>query len=105
MAKDMGLIPKDHAAEMNPILETKILETFGIIIINEYDQINNRKFPEEDIKPNKYMATRYLQLQHPNKQGKTSGDGRSIWNGCIKHQGKTWDVSSCGDLQSRAVPV
>jgi len=26
------------------------------------------------------MATRYLETQHHNKQGKTSGDGRSIWN-------------------------
>jgi len=42
------------------------------------------------------MATRYLQLQHDNKQGKQSGDGRSIWNGYFKGNGKTWDISSCG---------
>jgi hypothetical protein len=42
------------------------------------------------------MATRYLQLQHPDKTGRTSGDGRSIWNGQISYRGTTWDVSSCG---------
>jgi uncharacterized protein YdiU (UPF0061 family) len=42
------------------------------------------------------MATRYLQLQHPDKRGMTSGDGRSIWNGSVTHRGVTWDVSSCG---------
>ena len=69
---------------------------FGLIIINEYDQINEIKYPESEIKDNLYMATRYLQLQHPNKQGKTSGDGRSIWNGYIRNKGKTYDISSCG---------
>ncbi|MCA9467220.1 MAG: hypothetical protein KC643_17490, partial [Nitrospira sp.] len=47
-------------------------------------------------KPNTYMATRYLQLQHPDKTGRTSGDGRSIWNGQIAYRGTTWDVTSCG---------
>jgi hypothetical protein len=42
------------------------------------------------------MATRYLQLQHANKQGKTSGDGRSVWNGTYRHRGTTWDISSRG---------
>ena len=96
LGKEMGLIPKGHPDKMTPELEKKILETFGIVIINEYDEINNIKFPEKEILPHKYMATRYLQLQHPNKQGKTSGDGRSIWNGVVKHKGKAWDISSCG---------
>jgi len=42
------------------------------------------------------MATRYLQMQHPNKRGATSGDGRSIWNGCFKGKNITWDISSGG---------
>ena len=42
------------------------------------------------------MATRYLQLQHPDKRGKTSGDGRGIWNGEFRGRGGTWDVSSSG---------
>jgi hypothetical protein len=96
LAKEMGLIPKNHPNEITPELEKEILHTFSIVIINEYDQINEIKFPKDEIRPHKYMATRYLQLQHPNKQGKTSGDGRSIWNGQVKHRGKTWDISSSG---------
>ncbi len=97
LAKEMGLIPEDHPEIMNASLEKKLIETFSIIIINEYDDINGKKFPEKEIKPHKYMATRYLQLQHPNKMGKTSGDGRSVWNGQFKgKKGKVWDVSSCG---------
>tara|TARA_R110002072_G_scaffold534_7_gene4202 strand:+ start:98078 stop:99922 length:1845 start_codon:yes stop_codon:yes gene_type:complete len=96
LAKEIGLIDKDHPEKLNSKLENKILDTFSLMIINEYDQINNIKFDEKEIKPNKYMATRYLQLQHPNKQGKTSGDGRSIWNGQLKGNGKVWDISSCG---------
>ena len=96
LARDIGLIPNGHPDEMNPHLEKEIIETFGLVIINEYDRLNNVKFDLKDIKKNKYMATRYLQLQHPNKQGKTSGDGRSIWNGQISHKGMTWDISSCG---------
>ena len=96
LAKEIGLIPQNHAEELNSELEEEILQTFGIVIINEFDQLKERKFPPEDIRPNKYMATRYLQLQHPNKQGKTSGDGRSIWNGHLRHGGTTYDISSCG---------
>jgi len=96
LAKEMGLIPDAHPHELNPELVDKILETFSLVIINEYDILHKTKFPEKDIKENTYMATRYLQLQHPNKQGKTSGDGRSIWNGTFKNKDKTWDISSCG---------
>ena len=42
------------------------------------------------------MATRYLQTQHRNKQGKTSGDGRSIWNGYLQTSNLIFDVSSRG---------
>jgi len=52
-----------------------------------------------------YMATRYLQLQHPGRLGMTSGDGRSIWNGRIRHRGTTWDVSSCGTGVTRLCPA
>lgn len=96
LAREVGLIPEDHPDKLTSNLEEKILDTFAIVIINEFDEINNKQFNEEDIKPYTYMATRYLQLQHPNKQGKTSGDGRSIWNGTVKHKGKTYDFSSCG---------
>lgn len=105
LAKEMGLIPKDHDGIVTKELEDQILETFSIVIINEYDEINNVQFNEEDILPHKYMATRYLQLQHPNKQGKTSGDGRSIWNGQVSHKGVTWDISSCGTGATRLSPA
>lgn len=105
LAKRMGLIPLSHEHKMTKELEKKILDTFSIVIINEYDIINKIQFPKEDILPNEFMATRYLQLQHPNKQGKTSGDGRSIWNGSITHQGKSWDVTSCGTGATRLSPA
>ena len=97
LAKEMGLIPEDHAETMNDRLERKLLETFSLVIINEYDIQHKIKFPEKDIRPNRYMATRYLQLQHPDKRGKTSGDGRGIWNGEFKgRSGTRWDVTSSG---------
>jgi hypothetical protein len=105
LAKEMGLIPKSHIHQLNPDLEKEILETFSLVIINEYDVINKVKIPEEDIHPHTYMATRYLQLQHPDKCGRTSGDGRSIWNGTIRHNGTTWDVSSCGTGATKLSPA
>jgi hypothetical protein len=105
LAKEMGLIPKAHPNELNPELEREILETFSLVIINEYDVINKVKIPEEDIHPHTYMATRYLQLQHPDKTGRTSGDGRSIWNGTIRSNGTTWDISSCGTGATKLSPA
>jgi len=96
LAVEMGLIPSDHPYAMNPQLESQLLETFAIQIINEYDLLNGVKIPPSEIKPNHYMATRYLQLQHPGKTGITSGDGRSLWNGVWKGKGKIWDITSCG---------
>lgn len=96
LARKMGLIAKNHPDVLSPELRKKILETFSLVIINEYDIQNEVPIPEKDIRKNTYMATRYLQLQHPSKQGKTSGDGRGIWNGEFKHRGTTWDISSSG---------
>lgn len=96
LAKEMGLISSNHAGQMTSELENKLLETFSLQIINEYDELSKRRIPADSIKPNHYMATRYLQLQHSNKQGKTSGDGRGIWNGIVKFRGQVWDVSSRG---------
>jgi len=92
----MGLIAKNHPNELTPELSQEILNTFSIVIINEYDLENNVKYPEDEIKPHRYMATRYLQLQHPSRNGRTSGDGRGIWNGEFNHGGVTWDVTSSG---------
>jgi uncharacterized protein YdiU (UPF0061 family) len=96
LAKEMGLIPSDHPSSISKDLEQIILDTFSLQIINEYDLEQSKKFPPETIKPHPYMATRYLKTQHRNKQGKTSGDGRSIWNGYLKSDNLTFDISSRG---------
>src|SRR6266516_2240373 len=95
LAKEMGLIALDHPPGINKELEQAILETFSLQIINEYDLRHGKKYPPETIKPGTFMATRYLQTQHSNKQGKTSGDGRSIWNG-LQTATLTFDISSRG---------
>lgn len=105
LAREMGLIPKNHPDKLNPDLEKEILKTFSITIINEYDVMNDIKFPEDEICENTFMATRYLQLQHPDKSGRTSGDGRSIWNGSIRNNGLTWDISSCGTGGTKLSPA
>jgi uncharacterized protein YdiU (UPF0061 family) len=96
LAREMGLISSSHSNQMTRALEEKLLKTFGITIVNEWDVLNNKMPKQEELSPNRYMATRYLQLQHQSKVGKTSGDGRSIWNGFFKAKNKTWDISSCG---------
>ena len=96
LAKEMGLIPEDHPHSINKDLEQAILETFSLRIINEYDLEHGAKFAPESVRPKPFMATRYLQTQHRNKQGKTSGDGRSIWNGYLRHNNLTFDISSRG---------
>jgi hypothetical protein len=105
LAREMGLISKHHPDELNPELEKEILNSFSLVIINEYDVMNDIKFPEDEIKPHTVMATRYLQLQHPDKSGRTSGDGRTIWNGTIRSQGITWDISSCGTGGTKLSPA
>ena len=96
LAREMELIPANHLNTLNKDLEQVILETFSLQIINEYDLKLRKKIPADTVKPLPYMATRYLQTQHKNKQGKTSGDGRSIWNGCLKTKKLVFDVSSRG---------
>lgn len=104
LAKEMGLISPDHPHQMTEDLQNKLIETFSLQIINEYDELSQRRIDAATIRPHKYMATRYLQLQHANKQGKTSGDGRGIWNGTVSHRGTTWDVSSRGTGVTKLSP-
>jgi len=104
LAREMDLLPADHPPTINKELEQAILETFSLRIINEYDLKQGKKYPSESIKPGSYMATRYLQTQHRNRQGKTSGDGRSIWNGYLKTSGLTFDISSRGTGATRLSP-
>lgn len=96
LAKEMGLLPKHHPHQLNKNLTNKILQTFCLRIINEYDQEHGMRYPMSTLKSKKYMATRYLQLQHTDKTGRTSGDGRCIWNGIVINKGQIWDVSSRG---------
>lgn len=96
LAKEMGLLHESHPSELNAELRKKIISTFSLRIINEYDQEQGIQYPKKHMKSHPYMATRYLQLQHPDKCGRTSGDGRCIWNGLVTHQGVIWDVSSRG---------
>jgi uncharacterized protein YdiU (UPF0061 family) len=96
LAREMGLLPAGHGERMNARLEAKILQTFSLQIINEYDLAHPKKMEGFEVRPKPYMATRYLQLQHRDKCGRTSGDGRSIWNGSIRSHGMRFDVSSRG---------
>jgi uncharacterized protein YdiU (UPF0061 family) len=96
LAREMQLISPHHSSTLNKQLEEVILDTFSLQIINEYDVRTGKKYPSESVKPHPFMATRYLQIQHQNKQGKTSGDGRSIWNGLLKTKTLIFDVSSRG---------
>jgi len=105
LAREMGLLPKDHPDEFNPALRRAILETFSLVIINEWDVAHATRVRRRDRLPGSYMATRYLQLQHADRRGGTSGDGRSVWNGCLRHHGVTWDVSSCGTGVTRLCPA
>jgi uncharacterized protein YdiU (UPF0061 family) len=105
LAREMGLIPAGHPDRLTAALRRTLLETFSLVILNEYDFLNGTRVPSRDLLPHSYMATRYLQLQHPDKRGTSSGDGRSIWNGCVTHRGVTWDVSSCGTGVTRLCPA
>jgi len=96
LGREMGLIPGGHPDTMTPALRRALLDAFALVIVNEYDLAHDVRVPPRDLLPHPYMATRYLQLQHPGRRGTTSGDGRSVWNGTWRHAGVSWDVSSCG---------
>ncbi len=97
LAQEMGLLPESHPHIMTESLKEKLIGTFSLQIVNEYDLSHAKKNTSDELlKKNKFMATRYLQLQHQSRVGKTSGDGRGIWNGQIEFKNKTWDVSSRG---------
>jgi uncharacterized protein YdiU (UPF0061 family) len=96
LARELELIPHNHPSAINKKLEQVILKTFSLQIINEYDLKLGKKYPAQTLKPLPYMATRYLQTQHRNKQGKTSGDGRSVWNGYLETSKLVFDISSRG---------
>lgn len=96
LAKELRLIPQKHPHQLTSQLHEIILKTFSMQIINEFDQKYKKRLVKDHFSGQQYMATRYLQVQHKNKQGKTSGDGRSIWNGVIKTKERIFDISSRG---------
>src|SRR5689334_18659509 len=106
LARELRILPTNHAHRMNARLERAILHAFSLQIINEYDEKNELAGIEpESIVPHVYMATRYLQAQHKDKRGLNSGDGRAVWNGRITaSNGITYDVSSRGTGATRLSP-
>jgi hypothetical protein len=105
LAREMRLIPANHADRVTPELEKILIATFSLQIINEYDlERGGDEISEKRIKPSAYMATRYLQAQHPDKRGLHSGDGRAIWIGCVKAGRVTYDVSARGTGATRLSP-
>lgn len=105
LAREMGLVPAAAPDVLTRELTRAILDTFCITIVNEWDEAHGTRVPARDRLPGTYMATRYLQLQHPDRSGRTSGDGRSVWNGRVTHRGVTFDVSSCGTGVTRLCPA
>lgn len=105
LAREIGLLPPDHPDELTPELRRQLLETFDIVIVNEWDQAHGHLPGPRDRLPHEFMATRYLQLQHPDKRGLNSGDGRSIWNGLLETEHGRFDVSSCGTGVTRLCPA
>jgi len=105
LAREMGLIPVAHPDRMTPGLARAVTDAFSLVIVNEYDLAHGLRVNPRDQLPHPYMATRYLQLQHRDRRGTTSGDGRSIWNGCHRHGGVTWDISSCGTGVTQLCPA
>ncbi|HKQ62267.1 MAG TPA: hypothetical protein VJS92_13330, partial [Candidatus Polarisedimenticolaceae bacterium] len=105
LAQEMGLLPARHPQRLTSALRRTILDTFSLEILNEYHLRRCTPVRVEDRLPGRYMATRYLQLQHPGRRGRTSGDGRSVWNGTVRWRGRSWDVSSCGTGSTRLSPA
>lgn len=105
LAREMGLIPADHPDRLVPNLDRALRAAFALNIINEHDRKSGLAVPRSERLSGAYMATRYLQMQHPNRRGTTSGDGRSVWLGSAAAFGTTWDVSACGTGSTRLCPA
>ncbi len=105
LAREIGLLPPGHADRLTAPLRDALLDTFSLQIVNEWDEAHGRFAKAGDRLPHTYMATRYLQLQHPDKRGQNSGDGRSIWNGLLRSRRGSFDVSSCGTGVTRLCPA
>jgi hypothetical protein len=105
LAREIGLIPADHPDRLTHGLDEAVRETFALTIVNEHDVRRGIEIPARGLLPGPFMATRYLQLQHPGRRGATSGDGRSVWIGSVAGRGTTWDFSACGTGVTRLCPA
>jgi hypothetical protein len=105
LAREIGLLPDSHPDKLTARLRRTILDTFSLVIVNEWDEAHGKTPPRRDRLPHTYMATRYLQMQHPDKRGLNSGDGRSIWNGVAHGSNGSWDISSCGTGVTKLCPA
>jgi hypothetical protein len=105
LAREIGRLPRHFPDRLDRSLEAALLDTFSLVIVNEWDEAHGRRPAARDRRPYPYMATRYLQLQHPDKRGINSGDGHSIWNGFVRGRRGRWDVSSCGTGVTRLCPA
>src|SRR4051794_38766144 len=83
LGRELGFVPANHAARMDARLERALLDAFAVRIVNEYDLEHHPSRALADARPHPCMATRYLQAQHKDKRGRTSGDGRAVWNGTV----------------------
>ena len=105
LAREIGLLPQSHPDKLTAGLRRAIHDAFSLVIVNEWDEANGKTPSRRDRLPHTYMATCYLQMQHPDKRGLNSGDGRSIWNGVAHGSNGSWDISSCGTGVTRLCPA
>lgn len=103
LAREMGLISASHPDRMTRGLRQALVDTFAIRIVNEQHARRDPGAHRGARGP--YMATRYLQMQHPGRTGRTSGDGRGIWLGSVTSDRGAWDVSACGTGSTRLCPA
>ncbi len=59
-AKELQLIPTNHANRITSALERVLLDTFALQIINEYDLTHDASLESNVATPQTYMATRSL---------------------------------------------
>src|SRR5437868_8911173 len=51
LAKEMGLLESSHPHQMTEELEKKLIGTFSIQIINEYDELTKKRISADSILP------------------------------------------------------
>ncbi len=105
LAREMGLIPAGRPERLDAELRRAVLDAFALQIVNEWDLHHGPPLDPTERLPGPYMATRYLQLQHPGRTGRTSGDGRSVWIGTAGGPDGEWDISACGTGVTHLCPA